>query len=89
MEMDEKIVWMLDHVTKFLLGKNEQYGDSVMQPLRIFSRVDRMEQIRVRIDDKLSRLARGNDDMEMDEDVILDLIGYLTFLLINMREIQE
>ena len=42
-----------------LLAKNEAYGNSAIDPLRIFSRADPVEQIRVRIDDKLSRLARG------------------------------
>ena len=42
--------------------------------------------IRVRIDDKLSRLVRGNDNIESDEDIVLDLIGYLVLLLITMRD---
>jgi hypothetical protein len=44
--------------------------------VRIFSRSDPDEQLRVRIDDKLSRLARGNPDA-FGEDVILDLVGCL------------
>ena len=32
---------------------------------------------RSRIDDKLSRLARGD---QVDEDVVLDLLGYLVLL---------
>ena len=45
-----------------------------------------MESLRVRIDDKLSRLMRGNDSIERDEDIVKDLIGYLILLLIMMRE---
>ena len=41
-----------------------------------------MEQIRVRIDDKLSRLARGQ---AAGEDVVLDLIGYLVLLRVAER----
>lgn len=63
-----------------LLAKNRQYGDSALNPVRIFSRSDTVEQIKVRIDDKLSRIARGNG--EGNEDAVLDLIGYLIMLRI-------
>jgi len=46
-------------VERILLAKNAAYGNSALQPVRIFSKADPIEQIRVRIDDKLSRLARG------------------------------
>jgi len=69
-------------VETILLEKNAAYGNSALEPLRIFSRADATEQIRVRIDDKLSRLARGQ---AAGEDVVLDLIGYLILLRIAMR----
>jgi hypothetical protein len=65
-----------------LIAKNAAYGNSALQPLRIMSRADPEEQIRVRIDDKLSRLARGDD---AGEDVIQDLLGYLILLRIARR----
>ena len=64
-------------VERILLAKNAAYGNSALQPVRIFSKADAIEQIRVRIDDKLSRLARGQAG---GEDVTLDLIGYLVLL---------
>jgi hypothetical protein len=69
-----------------LLDKNANYGDSALNPIRIFSKADTTEQIKVRIDDKLNRLMQGNDILETDEDVVKDLIGYLVLLLINMRD---
>jgi hypothetical protein len=42
-----------------LLEKNAKYGNSALEPIRCFSRADPVEQIRVRLDDKLSRLMRG------------------------------
>ena len=69
-------------IERVLLEKNTAYGNSALEPLRIFSRADATEQIRVRIDDKLSRLARGQ---AAGEDVVLDLIGYLILLRIAMR----
>lgn len=57
----------------FLMGKNKQYGDSALDPVRILSSSDALEQIRVRMDDKLSRLVRGEPG---GEDTIKDLVGY-------------
>mgnify|MGYP001222515654 CR=1 FL=1 len=82
----DKIIKTMDEIKDFLVQKNLQYGDSVFQPVRVFSKADKTEQIKVRIDDKLSRLKRGNDSIESDEDVVSDLIGYLVILLISMRE---
>ena len=66
-----------DALKALLLAKNAAYGNSAIQPLRIFSRADSVEQIKVRLDDKLSRLARGT---AAGEDVELDLLGYLILL---------
>jgi len=68
-----------DAIRDMLLEKNEAYGDSAIEPLRVFSRASAEEQILVRIDDKLSRLARGS---AAGEDVVADLIGYLVLLRI-------
>jgi len=72
-----------DEIKKMLQTKNTQYGDSALNPIRVFSKADATEQLKVRIDDKLSRLVRGNDSIESDEDVVRDLIGYLVLLLIQ------
>lgn len=72
------IVNVCDEVKAMLLQKNAAYGDSALQPLRVFSRSDAQEQLLVRIDDKLSRIARGNEFN--GDDTVLDLIGYLILL---------
>ena len=59
-----------------LLKKNKEYGDSAINPVRIFSKADPIEQINVRIDDKLSRI-NNKRIKEIEEDTELDLIGYL------------
>ena len=71
-----------DAIAHMLQEKNAAYGNSALDPVRVFSRADPIEQIKVRIDDKLSRLARGAD---CGEDVELDLIGYLILLRIARR----
>ena len=73
-------------VERTLLAKNAAYGNSALRPVRIFSKADAIEQIRVRIDDKLSRIARGQ---AAGEDVTLDLIGYLVLLRIAERMTQN
>lgn len=75
-----------DDLREMLLAKNAAYGDSALSPLRIFSKASPVEQLLVRIDDKLSRLARGS---AAGEDVVLDLLGYLILLRVartNERE---
>ena len=77
-----------DAIKAMLLDKNARYGDSAMQPRRIFSRADAIEQIKVRIDDKLSRIATMGPDSE-DEDTTGDLIGYLVLLRIARRRARQ
>jgi len=59
----------------FLAQKNISYGDSFMNPIRVFSTSDRIEQLLVRIDDKINRI-QNRQDFEGDDD-IKDLLGYL------------
>jgi hypothetical protein len=65
-----------DDIKNRLLQKNKEYGDSAVNPLRLFSSCDSVEQINVRIDDKLSRI-RNKGKKEISEDTVFDLIGYL------------
>lgn len=71
-----------EFVAGMLTEKNDAYGNSVLNPVRIFSDADEVEQIKVRLDDKLSRLARGTAS---GEDVRLDLIGYLIMWRVHER----
>ena len=65
-----------DNIKAILLQKNKEYGDSAINPVRIFSKADTIEQINVRIDDKLSRIKNRGAKI-INEDTELDLIGYL------------
>jgi hypothetical protein len=55
--------------------------------LRIFSKASSQEQLKVRIDDKLSRLK--TQDVSEDEDVVNDLIGYLILYKISNKNGKE
>jgi hypothetical protein len=79
-----EIAMVCDEIKDLLLSKNIKYGDSALNPLRVLSKSSPREQILVRIDDKLSRIARG-DILEEDEDVINDLIGYFVLLKIALK----
>lgn len=72
---------VVSEIVNLLIQKNAKYGDAVLTPLRVFSRSNIDEQIRVRLDDKLSRVANRHDDE--DEDLTMDLIGYLLMLRIS------
>jgi hypothetical protein len=76
-----------ENLKHMLLRKNRKYGNSALEPKRIFSQANAIEQIRVRIDDKLSRLHAGSP--EEDEDVVLDLLGYLILLRVAWMKAGE
>ncbi len=77
----ERIHQVLARIETLLVEKNAAYGNSALDPVRIFSKSAPTEQLRVRLDDKLSRVARGRG-IEDTEDVLLDLVGYLVLLLV-------
>ena len=82
------IATVCDQLKELLLEKNRKYGDSALNPVRVFSKASPIEQIKVRLDDKLSRLRNQQDDE--DEDVLTDLIGYIVLYkvaLIQQRRI--
>lgn len=74
-ETQQVISEVCDELKQFLIKKNKAYGNSALEPLRILSKSDTEEQLNVRIDDKLSRLMRGQA-FDGDNDID-DLIGYL------------
>lgn len=73
--VQKEIRKVCDDIAELLITKNRKYGNSALSPQRIFSKASPLEQINVRIDDKLSRIKNQQEDE--DEDVTSDLIGYL------------
>ncbi len=69
-------IWSTCHeIAHMLIEKNISYGNSALEPARIFSTADSTEQLKVRIDDKLNRV-KNNQGFAGDNDID-DLIGYL------------
>lgn len=81
-----QIAKVCDEIKDLLLAKNAKYGDSALKPCRIFSQSSAIEQILVRIDDKLNRIQKGAGLIASDEDVVNDLIGYLVLLKVAMAQ---
>ena len=71
---------VLAEIRELLLSKNASYGNSALQPIGIFARGNPVEQIDVRIDDKLNRIKNGHE--YNGDDTIKDLIGYLILRLV-------
>lgn len=78
-----------DEIKSLLLNKNRKYGDSAIHPLRLFSKASPIEQINVRLDDKISR--KMSDQKDEDEDIEMDIIGYLVLKIVAKRilEVEE
>ena len=77
-----QVTQVLDEIQDLLIAKNQKYGNSALEPLGVFSKLDSKEGLLIRIDDKLKRIKNGSLERD-DEDVINDLIGYLVLLKIS------
>lgn len=86
-QSQQDIVSTCDEIKELLLEKNRKYGDSALNPVRVFSKAGPVEQIKVRLDDKISRLR--NQQSDEDEDVIMDLLGYLILLRVAQKRAKE
>ena len=83
--IEEEIVRICGEIAEMLIEKNRAYGNSALEPVRVFSKSDEIEQLNVRMDDKLSRIARGSN---AGEDPEWDLTGYLILkkIALNMKD---
>lgn len=83
------IITVCDRIKNLLLEKNKKYGDSALNPTRLMSKASPVEQILVRIDDKLNRIQKGAGLLASDEDVVQDLAGYFILLIIALERENE
>jgi hypothetical protein len=83
--MQNEIIKACDEICTLLVQKNVKYGNSALQPVRVFSKASTTEQLLVRIDDKLSRI-KTTGLQAPDEDTLNDLIGYLVLLKIATKK---
>ena len=84
LNFEGKVDEVLADVKAKLIAKNNQYGNSALEPIRAFSKLNPVEQLLIRIDDKISRLQKG--DGTGDEDAEADTLGYLILLAIARKD---
>tara|TARA_E500000305_G_C3921900_1_gene188522 strand:- start:157 stop:531 length:375 start_codon:yes stop_codon:yes gene_type:complete len=64
-----------------LVRKNDAYGDSALEPLGVFSSANASSGIKIRLDDKLKRIANAGL-VEKTQDTLIDIAGYIILLTI-------
>ena len=82
-DTQQKIRDIMDAMKDLLLYKNKKYGDSAINPKKIFYKGDSTNSILIRLDDKLGRVMSNTEEKPRVNDVA-DIIGYCTLLLISM-----
>jgi len=53
-KVEREIIKVCNKLSELLIQKNRAYGNSALDPSRIFAKSDSVEQLNVRIDDKLN-----------------------------------
>ena len=82
-ETQDKIIEITEAMRDLLLYKNKKYGDSALNPKQIFYKVDAVNSILIRLDDKIGRIMANTESTPRINDVA-DIIGYCTLLLIGI-----
>lgn len=83
-EVGIAILQETNDIAEMLIIKNRDYGNSVFEPLGVFSMLPAIEQIKARIDDKLKRI-KNDSEKAFIEDTEKDLIGYLILKRVYYR----
>lgn len=84
----QKIHEIMGAMKDLLLYKNQKYGDSAINPKKIFYKGDSTNSILIRLDDKLGRVMSNTEEKPRTNDVC-DIIGYCVLLLISMGVTKE
>jgi len=85
-EFAYKVDSILGPLKDLLVAKNAKYGNSALEPVRIFSKASAIEQILVRLDTKINRLSNNLQSGDSKNDSLDDLLGYLVLLKIAIKE---
>lgn len=83
-EFETKVKKVCNDIANLLIEKNKCYGNSALEPLNCFYKGDATTAIKVRIDDKLSRIMRGSE--YQGDDTVTDLLGYLVLLKVSREK---
>lgn len=85
MNTSQRIKEKCKKLEELLLHKNEKYGDSALNPLKVFSKANAVTGIKVRLDDKLKRIKNAGL-VDATEDTLQDLAGYMILLMIAQED---
>jgi hypothetical protein len=78
----QKIIRKSLEIAEMLIKKNVSYGNSALNPARVFSKADNLEGLRIRLDDKITRI-QNSQGFPGDNDID-DMIGYLVLYKIGL-----
>tara|TARA_R110001606_G_scaffold390469_1_gene557449 strand:- start:237 stop:611 length:375 start_codon:yes stop_codon:yes gene_type:complete len=81
MNTKDKIKEKCRLLEELLVRKNDAYGDSALEPMGVFSSANASTGIKIRLDDKLKRIANAGL-VEDTEDTLIDIAGYIILLMI-------
>ena len=79
MQTQDKIKQVINSLEQTLLEKNKRYGNSALEPINIFCKLDASNGIQQRLDDKLMRIKNSEQLRKND---VFDLMGYLVLLAV-------
>ena len=80
-DREREISAIFDGLKSLIVEKNKRYGDSALEPVRLFAHDIRPgDAIRIRLDDKLARIRNSG---ELRKNDVADLMGYLCLLCIS------
>lgn len=63
-----------------VIHKNRKYGDAALSPINIFSKINAINSITIRLDDKVNRIINSKTLRKND---IVDIIGYLILYVVS------
>lgn len=81
-DTQNKIKNLCDKISEILIYKNKMYGNSILEPKQIFYKGGYVDNILMRLDDKIGRIANTTGGNPIRVNDIVDIIGYLVLLLI-------
>lgn len=75
-----EITQVTDALKDLLLYKNSKYGNSGLNPIKVFSKADAETGLLQRLDDKIARIQNSTDLRKND---VADVVGYLVLICVK------
>jgi hypothetical protein len=79
----QKITDAFNSMRDLVLEKNKRYGDAALTPKQVFSKLDAVEGLKIRLDDKISRIMNNSGEIRKND--VADIMGYLVLLAISQN----